>query len=364
MLDLSTDVIVKIFYYLTSLDVEELLGKLDQIDVHHPHPQVKTLRLYAYGRLYQGKIVIYSNKYKGVHSTHDAVMKINDFSQKFNVGTVPSDHPSSALEDEILRSSRPHHIAFNFIREPTDYVTFVKDLTTFSHILDSKDKVLRNYLQSVCQTDVCINGKAIVVEPTTSFLTSVLKVLISLSNTDPSSHIFCEKLTELTIQSTDIGQYFSKQWGTLFSRFKNVKILNLSDNLIGSGNFSEDGSDIIGSHFQWPPGLIELDLSNNFIDRISSQFIDNLPPTLQILSLNNNSIRSVGIDDEDMFHIFSLPSLRILELCDNNRLVIFNPEVLNNCDANFEQLRILRCNITNLSDLKVAASQNKFTLAC
>lgn len=363
MLDLSTDVIEEIFSQLNAFDVEDLLGKLDELDASQSHPRIEVIRRYAYGRLYRGKILIYSNKDKGLHSIHDKTMTVNQFSLKFNIGDEPSGQASTAFGDEILRTSRPRRLDFRFIREPTDYVTFVKDLTTFSNILDSNNKVLNNYLQSVCQADVYINGKAIVVEPTTSFLTSVLKVLISLSNTNPTSHMFCEKLTQLTISSTDIGQYFLKQWGTLFSRFKNVNMLDLSDNLIGqvSGIDNEHVDDILGTHFQWPPQLEVLVLDRNFINRLSAQFINNLPSTIRSIYLNDNALRTVGIDDGDMFHISQLPNLQDLNMRNNNQLVAINGEIFNESD-NFKFLRLQRCNITNTRDITVAAFLQNFSL--
>lgn len=329
MFQLSTDVIFVIFNYLTIQQTETLINNLKMLVNPRTSAKLEELIICAYQRIYLGGFIVYSNKDDGSASIFDKSITIGEFERQVNL-------PNTFFKN------RPQFIQFVFIRHPTDYHQFVKDLHAFSEMGKSTQPQLVNYLQTVIQYGLYIHGNTVLIESPNSFSVAILKVLICISNDDPSNHLFGSKLTSLTIKSTDIGQYYTHQWCKLFSRFTNVTKLDLSDNAIRQNIYQEIPTDILGC-FQWPPKLTHLNLDSNFVAAITDIFLNRLPKTLEELRLADNVLLTVGIDEEFVISEI-LPNLQRLVLDNNTRLTWINPRVFNNATC-FQVLSIKHCNL-------------------
>lgn len=353
---LSVDLIFKILDNLDVVETEELIGRLSDIssNTHEAQKQVDELITFAYKRIYRGKCIIYSNVDSGLSSSFDKSITLEQFLNLFE---------DSSLEADTFASTRSQSIEFVFIRQPTDYTNFTRDLNNFSDIVEGNlsDTRLSAYLDSVLQYGLHINANCVAIESTTSFLVAILKVLISISAQSNSVH---HKLSHVTIKSTDIGQYFMDQWSKLFSRFDNLVSLDLSDNLIKLDeslyDFTNDtrvSTDTLGRTFQWPPNLQRLNLSLNFLTYISKSFLENLPKSLQSLTLSNNMLTKFGSELLDI--ALTLPLLHTLYLDNNNRLIFIDPSVFKNV-SNFKLLSIKGCSLPNRNVIQLTQiSQQK-----
>lgn len=395
---LPIDLVFKVLDNLTIVETESFIDNLNQI-IHVSDMDRKLINemvIIAYQRIYRGKFTVYSNLDSHNPSSFDKAMKFEEFHRVLNerggestnpsgggdndtIGPTATDPisadsiPTPAIQNLTFRSTRSRFIEFVFIRQPNDYTQFVSDLNDFSRMIEHKETNLFTYLDAVLQYGLYINGNCIAIEPTTSFLVSILKVLISISS---ESQCLGQKFTRVTIKSTDIGQYYITQWCKLFSRFTNTQYLDLSDNLIKLDDNVYESSpsvdrDLLGSHFEWPPNLTYLNLNKNFITDISSKFIKNLPDTLKILILSNNWLTTIGQDhsesgpDSNSFNLFTnLPNLNILSLSYNNRLVHINPAIFLTINKCFKTLIIRSCSVSNdnITELGLVAKKHSFII--
>lgn len=401
---LPLDVIFKVLDNLTINETEQLIDTLNQI--HHVTDMdrkfITELVIISYQRIYRGRFTIYSNLDSHNPSRFDKAMTFEDFQNKvlspelhgnkwngnpndrYDLNDVceyddnDNDNDNEAnpkqnrmqVENFTFKHTRSQYVEFVFIRQPNDYRQFVRDLNDFSRMIETKETNLFKYLNSVLQFGLYINGNCVAIEPTTSFLVSILKLLIAIS----SEEIFNTKFTRITIKSTDIGHYYITQWCKLFSRFTNTEYLDLSDNLIkldeNAYEFTPSAEqDLLGTNFEFPPNLKYLNLNANFIGYVSRKFIENLPESLEVLILSNNWLTTLGHHQEETFELLQLlPNLKVLSLSYNNRLVYINPEMFQTPESSsppsFKTLSVKGCNITsdNLTTLGAVAKRNSFII--
>lgn len=349
MLQLPVDIIFRILDNLDIKETEALIQNLVEIAnvPHDARKQLNELVVLAYKRIYRGKCIVYSNVDSGLFSSFDKSITLEQFLHKFE---------DDSIEADTFASTRSLSVEFVFVRQPTDYTSFTRDLKCFSEIVEGNqgDTRLSTYLDSILQYGLYINANCVAVESTTSFLVAILKVLISISAQSNSVH---NKLSHVTIKSTDIGQYFMDLWCKLFCRFDNLVSLDLTDNLIKLDeslyDFTNDNAvstDTLGRKFQWPPNLRHLNLGLNFLTYISRNFLYNLPKSLELLSLANNMLMTFG---SDLFDIASeLPNLRSLSLDNNNRLVSIEPSIFNNV-SKFKLLSAKGCSLPTRNLLQI-----------
>lgn len=286
-------------------------------------------------------------------NTADLAGQVSDGQVSGSRVSGPSGLPASRASD-VFRSTRPKHIEFVFIRQPNDYRQFVTDLNSFTQMIEAKDSP---YLNQVLQYGLYINGNCVAIEPTTSFLVSILKVLIAISS--QLSH----KFTRISIKSTDIGQYYIGQWCQLFSRFTTTQYLDLSDNLIRLELHHEPDLNDILATFEWPPNLVYLNLNKNFISHVSREFLERLPESLEVLILSNNWVGALGLPVPGLGLGLALarlplaltlalaqaplvlgPNLKVLELSYNTALTYINPLVFGQVGKGF-RLGLRGCNV-------------------
>lgn len=403
---LPTDVVFHVLDQLTVAETEQLITNLNAIDhvTDLDRKYLNELVIISYQRIYRGRFTVYSNMDSHNVSRFDKAMGFGDFGaltrpqaesgasateggagtyssnphsntgsdfeinrqgadlagQEGQTGQVsgsrvsgPSGLPASRASD-VFRSTRPKHIEFVFIRQPNDYRQFVTDLNSFTQMIEAKDSP---YLNQVLQYGLYINGNCVAIEPTTSFLVSILKVLIAISS--QLSH----KFTRISIKSTDIGQYYIGQWCQLFSRFTTTQYLDLSDNLIRLELHHEPDLNDILATFEWPPNLVYLNLNKNFISHVSREFLERLPESLEVLILSNNWVGALGLPVPVLGLGLALarlplaltlalaqaplvlgPNLKVLELSYNTALTYINPLVFARVGKGF-RLGLRGCNV-------------------
>lgn len=378
--DLPDEIILEIFGQLSPAETQTLIyhltNLLDQTSITSIRliDNVKFLIKLSYIRLYKGKSLILSNEPNDdTYSEYDTVLTFDKFKNKL--------YSDNGIDQEVFKETRPKLLDFKLIRNANDYINFVGDLSKLNQIIDEllDGGEISNYFELVCQLGFYLDGNTISIESPTSLLTAILKTFINLvsKNIDTNSkgnekaHFLSEKFQSFTIKSTDIGNYYTSQWGQLLGRFTNLTTLNLSDNIIksdknqrfqGAGDQSTQ-VDIIGNYFTWPPRLKSLSLDKNLISYITKKLIKNLPQTLEILLIENNRLCSLGCSELEYFNIAQdLPNLTTLNLTNNYLLIFINCAIFDNvaiCGGKFKTLFINGCNVdeNNLQQLKEKLSK-------
>lgn len=354
----------------TNTLIRSLTDILDQLPNAYDSQQMTEVKLLinlAYRRLYKGKSLILSDKASnGNYPGYDNVLTFEKFQQRF--ASKAHQTTSEAIDESVFKQTRPHSLDFKFMRSANDYTTFVGDLYKLNQILELiiEGGEITDYLGLVCQLGFYLDGNTVSIESPTSLLTAILKTLINLVSDGgaPKNSSLSTKFCNITIKSTDIGNYYVAQWGQLLSRFTNVTTLDLSDNIIQlDSNNRTQGTDpsmsvdLLANYFTWPPNLKVLSLEKNLISYISKKFIDNLPKSLESLLLANNRLASLGCNDEEQFVIpRDLPNLKMLDISGNYSLIFINTEIFKNVKESgvFVELNARGCNIeeNNLRQLK------------
>lgn len=355
----------------------DILSQLPNADYCEQIKEVKLLINLAYRRLYKGKALILSDKSSnGKHPGYDNVLTFEKFQQRFTSKTHQT--TSEAIDESVFKQTRPHSLDFKFMRSANDYTTFVGDLYKLNQMLELiiEGGEITDYLGLVCQLGFYLDGNTVSIESPTSLLTAILKTLINLVSDcgSPKNSSLSTKFCNITIKSTDIGNYYVAQWGQLLSRFTNVTTLDLSDNIIRlDSNNRTQGTDpsmsvdLLANYFTWPPNLKVLSLEKNLISYISKKFIDNLPKSLESLLLANNRLASLGCNDEEQFVLpRDLPNLKMLDISGNYSLIFINTDIFRNVKEAgvFSQLNARGCNIeeNNIRQLKlVSEAENIIT---
>lgn len=376
--ELPHEIIVEIFFMLSPLETQSLISKLHQIlDSLPPNldtaaNNVRLLIRFAFQRLYSGKLLItsdYSFK-KGIEEESDAVLSLRNFEDKF------LESKENEIENTLFKETRPQVLKFRFTRNVNDYSNFVDELYLLNAIFDNLNdrSEITKYIGVACQLELYIDGYTIGVESPTAILVAVLKTLTSLANPDTAlKSSLSSKFKNITIKSTDIGDYYVSRWSQLLGCFKNITYLNLSDNIIKlDSNSTNEGEldikiDLLANDFVWPAALKELNLDNNLLTYISKKFVLKLPNTLENLLICSNKLTSLGQTDSESFNFSELlPQLTTLKLNYNNTLMLVNERMFDKISltGKFRLLELRGCNIDeyNMLLLKTVSVKENFSL--
>ena len=376
--ELPHEIIVEIFFMLTPLETQSLISKLHQIldsllpNLDTAANNVRLLIRFAFQRLYSGKLLItsdYSFK-KGIEEESDAVLSLRNFEDKF------LESKENEIENTLFKETRPQVLKFRFTRNVNDYSNFVDELYSLNAIFDNLNdrSEITKYIGVACQLELYIDGYTIGVESPTAILVAVLKTLTSLANPDTAlKSSLSSKFKNITIKSTDIGDYYVSRWSQLLGCFKNITYLNLSDNIIKlDSNSTNEGEldiriDLLANDFVWPAALKELNLDNNLLTYISKKFVLKLPNTLENLLICSNKLTSLGQTDSECFNFTEfLPQLTTLKLNYNNTLMLVNERMFDKISltGKFRSLELRGCNIDeyNMQLLKAVSLKENFNL--
>lgn len=341
VLDLPSEVLLQIFQYLTPTEVNDIIYRLS------PLQQIEKSRLLKllYERLFNGKLMIVNDI--NTVSKYDTLLTTQAFKNMFS---------STTYVNSIFKVVRPNYIEFNFSRQASDYSRFINNLYKFNRILEDEDKEnqqMLDYFERVQQLDFVSDGNLMLIENPATLSTILIKILINLANNDRLT----SKFKNITIKSFDIGHFYVSLWGQLFQNFNSLTLLNLSDNLIESDY--ETASDVLGSYFKFPPVLKTLVLDNNSILRITQQFLQNLPKTLENLLMNRNKINFLEVNDLR----WTLPCLKMLQLNYNHQLTFLEPNIFKSVGEEFAVM-IRGCNIDEiqLAQLRTLSSRRHFAI--
>ncbi|KAK6456478.1 uncharacterized protein RJT20DRAFT_128393 [Scheffersomyces xylosifermentans] len=311
IINLPHEVVVKIFKNLTPGETSSVIDKLKSDDTNHTRYVDLLIRL-LYQRLFNGKLMII-NEEPNQSFEYDTLLTIDSFEERFAVENY---------ENLLFQEIRPNYVEIKFTRQVNDYNNFINNLYKFYNLLSRSDdeedvRLLKYFETKILQLNFYTDGNLVLIENPTSLSTIIIKILINLANNKNLTF----KMMQFTIKSTDVGKLYISQWSQLLKKFVNLEMLDLSNNIICSDY--EESTDVIATSFKLPLKLKTLILDHNVLRYVSRAMIQNLPKTLEVLSLNNNKITRV----EYFPMAVELPNLRSLRLNFNTRLAHLDPKI-------------------------------------
>ncbi|CUM65951.1 uncharacterized protein PRCAT00003604001 [Priceomyces carsonii] len=346
MSDLETlpnDIILEIFSELSPRETRDLILGLSVLSSKSENRSLINL---LYKRLFGGKIIV--EVYNSQSLTKDTILTIDSFKDKFYSGD---------FESKIFLRTRPNIVEFRFIRRSSDYSNFLGKLYEFNSLLECDNSSFLAYLTMALQLNFYLDGNLFLVENPVSFSVIILKILINISKVKCLS----QSLKNLTIKSTDIGESFVVKWSQLLERFSNLECLNLANNLIKSSVNYQD--DLLCVCFKYPARLKVLNLDRNLINHLTSDFLEILPHTLEVLLIADNRLVSLNFEFRgDIRIIECLPNIKRFILNQNHFLSYIHPSIF--IGAKGIRLEIKGCNLeeTNLKELKRLAEVHSFDI--
>lgn len=305
---LPNEVVLRILKSLNTEKVTELVHYFKNIESALP------IMVLLYQRLFGGVLLILNGAPR-VDSRADFGLTISAFEDKMvNDGS---------FEGKLFQHVRPKLIEFKFTRQTSDYHQFISDLNGLLRLLESNDLNICSYFEHAQQINIHIDAHLVFIENPDSLNSIIIKLLLELSR-----HNLTQKINKFTIKSSEIGSLYVAHWSKLFQYFSSLNTLDLSENLIRSNH--EHFLDVWGMLKKFPSNLTTLNMNNNMLTYISKDFIYNLPPSLEVLLMNQNEVEIV----EPCDLLEPLPNLKNWSL-NYTKLCVLSPIMFKNCGKDF-----------------------------
>lgn len=305
---LPNEVVLNILKNLSTEKVTELVHYYKNIESALP------ILVLLYQRLFGGVLLILNGAPR-VDFTRDYGLTIDAFENK-----ILND---CSFEGKAFEQVRPNLIEFKFTRQTADYHQFIIDLNGLLHLLESDDPKICKYFEHAQRINIHIDAHLVFIENPDSLNSIIIKLLLELSR-----HNLTKKINKFTIKSSEIGSLYVAHWSKLFQYFSSLSTLDLSENLIRSNH--EHFLDVWGMLKKFPSTLTTLNMNNNMLTYISKDFIYNLPPSLEVLLMNQNDVEII----EPCDLLQPLPQLRNWSL-NYTKLCVLSPTMFKNCGKDF-----------------------------
>ncbi|KAI5969305.1 hypothetical protein CANMA_001625 [Candida margitis] len=333
---LPNEVILHILKNLSNEKTTELIVYYKNIESASP------ILILLYQRLFGG-ILLISNGAPRVDFTGDYGLTVGAFEDK-----ILND---CSFENKVFQRVRPNLIEFKFTRQTADYQQFISDLNGLHHLLGSNDSRICQYFEHAQHINIHIDAHLVFIENPDSLNSIIIKLLLELSR-----HNLTKKISKFTIKSSEIGSLYVAHWSKLFQYFSSLSTLDLSENLIRSNH--EHFLDVWGMSKKFPSTLTTLNMNNNMLTYISKDFIYNLPPSLEVLLMNQNDVEIIEPCDLSK----PLPKLKNWSL-NYTKLCVLSPTMFNNCGKDFVlQIKSTYLPESDLDKLQAIAKHRGFQI--